>query len=76
MKVAIRFIYFKAAASPIHTIDMCDDDWYPFLNGSDSERKKIACKLLNKENLCNHIRVLSWIPLGDSYEVVNKQIDV
>lgn len=70
MKVAFKFIYYKAAASKIFTIDFSKEDWQKFLWAEPKDRKKILCAILGyNERYYTRIRELTWIPL-DGNQVI------
>lgn len=72
MKLATRFIYYKAAASPIYTLDMPKEDWSVFFCATPAVQKKMLCELAGRhpDEWLNRIRVATGIPLSDQYEVI------
>ena len=75
MKLAVRFIYYKAAASKVLTLDMPQDDWSRFFCSTPTEQKMMLCQLAgyNPSDYLKRIRIAAWIPLSDQYEIIEKQ---
>lgn len=81
MKIAFKYIYYKAAASKIFTVDLSTDDWQNFLWAEPKDRKKVLCAILgHNEWYYTHIRELTWIPLEGNqiipdprYQLTRKQ---
>lgn len=67
MRVALRFIYNKAAAPSCHIIDMNNETWNQFLYG---DQKLIACQLLGMESEADKIHVVSWMPIEGLEEIL------
>lgn len=77
MKVAIRFIYYKAVTPSMYITELKGEDWSSFLYGDNDERREIACRVLNMEAVRSAIREVSWIPLeGQDLLVEGKHSDV
>ena len=73
MKIAFRYLYYKAAASPIYTVDLSKDNWQKFLWADPKDRKKILiCDILGNNDWYYRVRELTWIPLS-GYEIVKEQ---
>lgn len=70
MKIAFKYIYYKAAASQTYTIDLSKDDWQKFLWADPKDRKKILiCDILGKNDWYSRVRELTWIPLDGNMVV-------
>lgn len=70
MKIAFKYIYYKAAASQTYTIDLSKDDWQKFLWADPKDRKKILiCDILGKNDRYSRVRELTWIPLDGNMVV-------
>lgn len=67
MRVAIRFIYNKAAAPSCHIVDMTDETWIQFIEG---DTKEIACKLLGIESEISKIKIVCWMPIDGLEEIL------
>lgn len=77
MKVAIRFIYYKAVTPSMYITELKGEDWSSFLYGDNDERREIACRVLNMESIRSAIREVSWIPLeGQDLLIESKHSDV
>lgn len=63
MRIAVRFIYYKAATPSMFILDLEDESWRQFLYGSNRKRIELVCALLGKEYLKDHVRECAWIPL-------------
>ena len=65
MRVAIRFIFYKAVTPSCDIVDIDDDTWSLFLRSDKVERIRIALHLLHKkESLESKIREIAWFPLN------------
>jgi len=65
MKIAVRCIYYKAVTPSCDIIDLPYDQWMDFLHGDNDTRRKIVCRVLDKEYMSTYIREIAWIPLAD-----------
>ena len=70
MKIAFKYIYYKAAASQIFTVDLSSEDWQKFLWADPKDRKKVLmCDILGNNEWYYRVRELTWIPLDGNMVV-------
>ena len=70
MKIAFKYIYYKAAASKIFTVDLSKEDWQKFLWADPKDRKKVLmCDILGNNEWYYRVRELTWIPLDGNMVV-------
>jgi hypothetical protein len=76
MKIAVRFIYYKAVEpSKVYVLNMSTDEYRAFWNASISKQKEILCQLAgyDRDTWSHKIRFAAWIPLSDKYEIVKTE---
>ena len=65
MKLAVRFIYYKAVTPSMDIVTLTLDEWHEFYQMKDPlQRRDFMINRLGRKYLLGKVRELCWIPLN------------